>query len=567
MFGIEFYPTPKKVIGKMLEPFLKPDPEAASYRGYNKTRLLSKMVILEPSAGKGDIVDYIHEFFEYSRSDRPKVYCCELDMNLRTILQKKRYRVIADDFLTYSGDYLFDLIVMNPPFSNGGEHVLKAWDILEEGHIVALLNLQTIENPYSEKRKHLKRLIEQFGSYENIGQVFKDAEHAADVEVALVRLHKKANRKKLDFEFENVTKERKIELDENTFSDAIATRDVIGNMIIQYEKLKEYYVDYLKVRDGLNFYSEGLISRYSVIHEIAKNAISSNNNITFNNFCDLIKQEIWKVVLTKTNVEKYMTHNVRRNFSEFCEHQGYMDFTKENVASLIHMIFENRVNIMENAIVEVFDMFTRHHKENRYLIEGWKTNDKWKVNRKIILPYAVKMSWEKPADRMRFGAEYQVNYHRSSEYTDIDKVMCYLTGTPMDSCYTIYCALEDAFRRIGTIYKGPASGTAVSQFFKMKFFMKGTLHLEFRDEKLWEEFNLRACAGKQWLPEDEMKEYQERKKREAKPKQQASQPGAELLMIEAPAEETFEECDAESCEGIHLDSTDSPNGQTALTLF
>lgn len=38
-----------------------------------------------------------------------------------------------------------------------------------------------------------------------------------------------------------------------------------------------------------------------------------------------------------------------------------------------------------------------------------------------------------------------------------------------------------------------------STFFRIKFFKKGTVHLEFKDEHAWAEFNRRAAAGKNWI--------------------------------------------------------------------
>jgi hypothetical protein len=52
------------------------------------------------------------------------------------------------------------------------------------------------------------------------------------------------------------------------------------------------------------------------------------------------------------------------------------------------------------------------------------------------------------------------------------------------------------------VYKNSAfDNTAESTFFKMRYFKKGTLHLEFKDADLWERFNITAAKGKNWLPE------------------------------------------------------------------
>ena len=113
--------------------------------------------VLEPSAGKGDILDHI------TKHHRAKCYAIEKNPELRMILQEKKYKVIDTDFLEYRKDSDFNVIIMNPPFSNGDEHFLKAWEILEDGKIVCLLNAETIKNPFSEKRKLVQKIISDNG--------------------------------------------------------------------------------------------------------------------------------------------------------------------------------------------------------------------------------------------------------------------------------------------------------------------------------------------------------------------------------------------------------------------
>ncbi|GAB3731674.1 hypothetical protein GCM10027594_13610 [Hymenobacter agri] len=91
---------------------------------------------------------------------------------------------------------------MNPPFSNGDRHLLKAWDVVAGGgDVVCLLNTETLANPYSETRQLLARLIEDHGTSEALGAVFTEAERPTNVGVSLVRLHKPAKADRLTFEF------------------------------------------------------------------------------------------------------------------------------------------------------------------------------------------------------------------------------------------------------------------------------------------------------------------------------------------------------------------------------
>ncbi|AMJ66033.1 methyltransferase [Hymenobacter sp. PAMC 26628] len=124
------------------------------------------------------------------------------DPELRAVLHDKGYKVIANDFLNYRGDHFFDLIVMNPPFSNGDRHLLKAWDVVAAGgDVVCLLNTETLANPYTETRQLLARLIEDHGTSEALGAVFAEAERSTNVGVSLVRLHKPAKADRLTFKF------------------------------------------------------------------------------------------------------------------------------------------------------------------------------------------------------------------------------------------------------------------------------------------------------------------------------------------------------------------------------
>lgn len=235
-----------------------------------------------------------------------------------------------------------------------------------------------------------------------------------------------------------------------------------------------------------------------------------------------------------------MTDQVRQEFDRYGRAHGYMQFNKENVAGLVELVFENRGTILEKAVVAVFDMFTTYYHENRCHVEGWKTNDRYKVNRKIILPNWVRWDdWSIQRDLKKYGSRFKLKDRCSSEYSDIDKVMCYLTGEDYDKCYTISRALEMRFDRLGKVYPGDQfDNECESQFFNLRFFKKGTLHLEFKDERLWQEFNLRACAGKLWLPEPEMKAYRERKRSPFEPAPAEPETAAvPVLTLAAAAEE------------------------------
>lgn len=552
MFNEEFYPTPIGIVKRMIYPYIK-----TVFRG---EKVIKKMTILEPSAGKGDLLDGITKRSvpaEWERDEngnkyelkpgqqtkfddydlkRCTVHCIEREPELQAILKEKGYKVVADDFLDYNSDVLYDLILMNPPFSNGDEHLLHAWNIMYEGDIVCLLNSETLNNPYSERRKLLKHIIEKHGTVEDLGPAFAKSERPTNVNVSLVRLTKKAEKDRFKMEFEEVNKERDYIIDETKIHDAPAIKDTIGNMLIQYERVKEEFITFMKMHEVLRHYGDPLIQRNydgtkpdSDIVALALHAIKegNSNKETFSLFCSMMKKEMWGVVfqnlksISSFNLESIMTSQVRKNWQQFVSEKGEMDFTKENVWKVIEMLFMNRTNILERCIVEAFDLMTTYHKENRMYIEGWKTNDSWKVNRKFILPTGVRYGdYLTSYDLKKYGDRFGLSHHSRDSYSDIDKALAYIIGT---SRYTsIGEALERKFQQIGHVKTGDKfDNTCESTFFKIKFWRKGTVHCEFKDVKLWEQFNLRACSQKQWLPPEEESAFRKsQQKEEPKEKQQ-----------------------------------------------
>jgi hypothetical protein len=177
----DFFPTPRKLINKML----------------SKIQFNKISSVLEPSGGKGDLVEVITERFkssQYNRYSKDKKYdidTIEIDPNLQAVLKSKNYRLIHDDFLTFSTYKRYDVIIANFPFSQGDKHTLKAIELQEQagGDIVCLINTETLRNPYSNSRKELIRKLEEYNAeVEYIENAFTDSERSTNVNVALIHI-------------------------------------------------------------------------------------------------------------------------------------------------------------------------------------------------------------------------------------------------------------------------------------------------------------------------------------------------------------------------------------------
>lgn len=303
MFNAEFFPSTSAVIERMLQPWLaQPRETSRGMRGYHPSPLL-EMTVCDSSAGGGAILEWIEQHLRRTHdghwtSYRRNLYACEIDPELKAMLQGKDFKVIADDFLEYTGDHQFDLIVMNPPFSCADKHILHAFNtVAPGGHVVSLLNSETINNPCTQTRKLLAKLIADHGTapVEELGQVFlaEDAERKTDVHVSLVRLQRPAELDPLNFEFKSRrTHYDGPELTEDTFKDALAVQDVIGNMMLSYAQAKQALVDYMRARKTLQFYGGGLMHFNRDILDVANEAIASSDNLraVYNDFSDALNQ-------------------------------------------------------------------------------------------------------------------------------------------------------------------------------------------------------------------------------------------------------------------------------------
>lgn len=107
-----FFPTPRPVIEQMLE--------LADIEPQHR--------VLEPSCGKGDILDAIKENFPEA-----SVHAIEFNRTLSDVLSAKGYEVEYGDFLEHQGVY--ERILMNPPFEHGADmtHIEHAYSLLAPG--------------------------------------------------------------------------------------------------------------------------------------------------------------------------------------------------------------------------------------------------------------------------------------------------------------------------------------------------------------------------------------------------------------------------------------------------
>jgi hypothetical protein len=451
MFNIEFFPTPLSIIERMTE-------------GEN----IEGKTILEPSAGKGDIVDFL-------LNAGADVLACENNKDLQKIIQTK-CKLLAEDFLTVTSDQIshIDFIIMNPPFSSGVEHILHAYSIAPNGcKIIALCNASNLENLYTNNRKELKKLIEFYGTSHELGDCFKLAERQTGVNVSMIKLTKPGENYKTEFEG-FFTDEEPPEAGEVGLMSYNVVRDLV-NRYVAAIKLYDEQLSTGQKMDSLlsNFYGESLTFTCT-----EKGAPKLRNE-----FKKDLQKAGWKFIFNKMDMQKHMTKGLREDINKFVEQQINIPFTMKNIYHMLDMVIQTHGQRMDKAILEVFDRITEHHHDNRHLVKGWKTNSHFLVGKKFILPNQIN-----PAKEYGYTSDYYSYLQSSYENAigDFEKALCYISGRNYEDIRTLS----------GSINRNTYSSWYDSEFFKYKGYKNGNMHFEFNDEDIWGKFNQKVAELK-----------------------------------------------------------------------
>lgn len=462
IFNKDFYPTPVEVLERM---------------GFDA----NKKLVLEPSIGSGAIVDYLKTNFDC------QVIGCENSKELKIIAQQKVTRFICEDFLEVSHDDIagISMIVANPPFSKGVEHILHMWEIAPGGcEIYTLINHDNLSNRHRNVYQ-LKQIIDTYGSVENLGEVFNNSERKTNVQVGLIKLFKPAN-EDTGFEGFFMDDEHVVNTDEGLIKPN-AIRDLVERYVDALKEFKQFQ----EVQSRMNHILEPV-----KVKPLSASMRYENNNVDLNyeEFVTTLQKVFWKHVFSLMNLDKFLTEQVRDKINKFSEQQQKVPFTMKNIYKMAEIIAGTSENIFKEALVEAVDNFTRHSHDNRFMVEGWKTNSGYMLNEKFICGYV----------RDSFYGYPSISYNsRIAGYLDdLTRVICNITATNFDnieSLYNFFTYTKDEegnyiYKDFGTWYEWG--------FFTIKMFKKGTLHVKFNDRKVWELLNQKYAKIKgQSLPE------------------------------------------------------------------
>lgn len=496
----EFYPTPIELVRKMLD-------------GIDWDYI---QTILEPSAGKGNILREIAKFESKSCYGKKfDVDCIELDANLRQILKynfseerqdtfsssdseyqtffENGIHIVHDDFLTYNSFKQYDLIIMNPPFSNGDKHLLKALKMQEKGgSIVCLLNAETIRNPYTQLRKTLVEQLERYNAtIEYIEDRFTESERRTDVEVALIKVSIEQVQEESDI-YNRLKEAEQVEEFDPDVTD-IEVNDYIKAAVNQFnleiksglELIRQYraLIPYMATSFGEDSYSKSPILRLTDSRDRGYDSVSINE------YVKKVRLKYWRELLSNPKFIGKLTSKLQCEYQEKVDKLADYDFSEFNIYALSAEMSSNIKSGIESEIIAMFDRLTAEHSyypefsKNRHYYDGWKTNSAYKIAKKVIIPcYGIFSDWDgKPR-----------TYEARKALEDIERILNFLDGH--------MTAEVDSWYEIDANFKNGITKNIQMKYFKATFYKKGTVHLTFTCPELIDRFNIYAAQNKNWLP-------------------------------------------------------------------
>lgn len=486
-----FYPTPKPLIDELLAGIDWPLVEA----------------VLEPSAGKGDIaLAVIEKLKAHNRrygygadTESFDVDCVEIDPDLRHILTGRKLRVVHDDFLTLRTFKRYSAILMNPPFDHGAEHLLKALEMQKHGgYIACILNAETLNNPFSLARKQLKGLLDQYGAQVTYrDNAFVSAERRTGVSIAIVKVTIPYEQEPESVILEGLHADQakrrregpaqRNELIKDDYIEAIVDRfsfevEAGCRLIREYRALQPYLNDKVdKEEHPSPLLSVIMGSVYSHRQETA----------TENAFLRGMRKKYWTALFTSRKFIQNMTSNLQEELMASVEKLKDFDFSVYNIMAIRLNMQKKLVEGIHQTIMKLFDDWTRKHhwdenSKNRHYFDGWRTNDAFAVNKRVIIPFYSEAfdSWN--------GRFHPTHYSTEKTLCDIEKVFDYLSGNKPD--------YDGLHRRLDMAEKELQTRGIGLRYFKVTFYKKHTCHIEFTDMDVLHKFNLYAARDKKWLP-------------------------------------------------------------------
>lgn len=517
--------------------------------------------VLEPSAGKGNLVDAVAEKYalrnRWNRESALPIDCIEIDPFLRVILadaysesaknllskriteleNKRQYdpvvrkyielsesdkleksileqhyrqlngvnvRIVHDDFLTFESRKHYDLIVMNPPFADADLHLLKAISIAERfgSTIRCILNAETLRNPYTNRRKLLVQKLSDLGAEITFkAGAFKDAERSTDVDIAMVKLVVPEPQYATDPE-SLYQKLKAATVLENTEHEAteLTVENQLEGIVAQFN---------FEVDAGLR-----LIREYKAMQPYILNSLDEKDHYRDPMLTLCIGRPRDTYYDGKLDVNRYLTLVRRKYWQAFFTREEYVGKLTSNLREK----YQDMVSELANYDFTLFNIQKIMLEMNAEMSQG--------VVDTILALFdrmTEKHTWYPECEKnIHYFNGWKTNKaHKINKKVILPTYGCwdhsYFSGKAELNVYNAHKFLSDiekAFNYLDGNMTADVDLSAVlnhakkygnanklqCKFFEVTFYKKGTAHIKFTNQDLLDRFNIYCARQRGWLP-------------------------------------------------------------------
>ena len=472
-------------------------------RAWDKFKNRDFSRILESSAGNGDLAEqnpWANDPYGHHRHN-PRIDCCEIDISRHTILREKGFNVIGFDFLQMQSAVQYSHCLMNPPFSEGARHVLKAWDLMWDAEIVAIINSETVKNPFSEERRRLVKIIEEHGDVEFIEDAFSgpDAQRKTNVEIALVYLRKQADTSAIVGDlFCDLKEDSSAETLTRGFHEQCEValpNSMIENTVLAFKAAVSSMRDSVFARARANYYSSILGDPLAVRNGDRERSSADVSPSWVQNTVageyDALKDAAWAGILRSSNVTSRLSSKAQKRVESEFEQIKKLEFSVSNIYGFLLGIVESQGGIQIDMLCDAFDEITRYHSDNTVYFKGWKSNDRHRTcgmkikATRFVLPRHGTNSWSS-----------SFSWDTERLLSDFDKVFALVDGK-REPAVSLLSVAQKHFSDL-------RSGVRVSSsYFDLRYYPGvGTLHFFPKSKALIDRFNRIVGRHRQWLPHE-----------------------------------------------------------------
>ena len=225
--------------------------------------------------------------------------------------------------------------------------------------------------------------------------------------------------------------------------------------------------------------------------EFGRGAILSSIEYDIERSLKEMKPLAWRYILTQSQITSFLSIKRKKELDKQIEEDKLPDITEENIISTLQSFIEDSSTLLNETVKEVFDWLIPYWRDD------FKTNKKYQVGKKVIKDWMVEHSW---------GNCFHIRYGSEDQLTALDNAFHLMDGKGVPRHPdNLVCQINTAMKESTideSLYKKNAD-TFENDMYKIKWYLKGTMHIEFKRLDLLKKLNKIGSDGAQVIGDRE----------------------------------------------------------------